>query len=125
MQQIDEKAAWVYALYADVDAMDRDRIGPWLSPDYQTQFGNNPPVVGKAAALANSERFWRTIRSMRHAIEDVVVDGDRAVLIATVTYTRLDGLEISLPVATFLRRSGEREIDRLQVYADLAPLLKA
>jgi hypothetical protein len=125
MQQIEDNAAWVYELYTDVDAMRRDRIGPWLAPNYETRMGNNPPVLGKAAALANSERFWKTIRSMRHTIEDVVVDGDRAVSLAIVTYTRLDGSEVSLPVATYLRRSGPREIDQLWVHGDLAPLRQA
>jgi len=122
MQQNDEAAAWVFELYADVDAMHRDRIGPWLAPDYETRLGNNPVVRGKAAALANSERFWKTIRGMRHTIEDVVVDGDRAVSLAKVTYTRLDGSEVTMPVATYLRRSGPRQIDQLWIYGDLSPL---
>lgn len=122
MPYIDEAAAWVIELFQDVDAMDRDRIGPWLSADYEARFGNNPPSVGKEAALNNSARFWQTIRAMRHEVEDVLIDGNRAVSLAIVTYTRLDGSEVSMPVATAVRRSGEREIDRLWIYTDLAPL---
>lgn len=120
-----EENAWVFDFFRDVDAMDRDRIGPWLSPNYETQLGNRPVVRGKEAALDNSARFWATLRSMRHQIEEIVIDGDRAVSLATVTYTRVDGSAVSMPVATYLRRSGEREVDRVQVYIDLAPLLES
>jgi len=122
MQENDRAAGWVLDLYEDVDAMDRERIGRWLSATYEVRYGNNPPIRGREDALDSSERFWATIRSMRHDIREVVIDGNRAVVLADVTYVRLDGNSITMPVATYVRRSGEREIDRLQVYADLSPL---
>jgi hypothetical protein len=123
MSTTDDKRGWVIDLYRDVDAMDRNRIGRWLSADdYETRFGNRPPVIGKENALASSARFWTTISAMRHEIHEILVDGNRAVSIATVTYTRLDGSEVSMPVSTFIRWSGERKIDRLWIYADITPL---
>lgn len=122
MQYNDETTGWVLDFYRDVDAMDRGRIGPWLSAAYEARYGNSPPIRGREEALDGSERFWATIRSMRHDIREVVAGGDRAVILADVTYTRLDGSEVCVPVASFVRRSGEREVDRLQVYADLSPL---
>jgi hypothetical protein len=54
-----------------------------------------------------------------------VSSGDMAVQMAVVTYIRRDGSEVSMPVASHLRRVGVQKIDRLWIFIDLAPLFDA
>jgi hypothetical protein len=44
---------------------------------------------------------------------------------SVVTYIRKDGSEVSMPVASHLRRVGDQQIDRLWIFIDMAPLFAA
>lgn len=113
---------WVADFFADTDALDIDRIAAWFTEDFEVCFGNEPPVVGKAAALECLAGFWSTIKGMQHSRRQLVMQEELAVLISTVTYTRLDDSKVSLPVASHLRRASARTVDRLWVFIDLTPL---
>lgn len=114
--------AWTAEFFRDADTLDMDQLAPWFADDVQVRFGNAPPANGKAEAVAGLQRFWTMITKMRHIPALLLGDDDNVVQLATVTYTDLGGREVSLPVASHLRRSGDRRIDRLWVYIDLAPL---
>lgn len=113
---------WVADFFADTDALDIDRLAPWFTEDLEVRFGNEPTIVGKAAALECLAGFWRTIKGMEHSRHQLVKQEEMAVLMSTVTYTRLDDSKVSLPVASYLRQAGPRTVDRLWVFIDLSPL---
>jgi hypothetical protein len=61
---------------------------------------------------------------MSHSFVKVVEQGDSAYLEAVVTYTRLNGSTVQIPVSTAIdRRDGLIAAQR--VYIDLAPLFGA
>ena len=113
---------WVAEFFADADRHRVPALVAWFADDIEVRFGNAPAIVGKAAATEAFEQFYSSISGMRHAAEVLVVDGSSAAQFAVVTYTRPDGSAVSLPVASHLRRAGERLLDRLWIFIDMAPL---
>lgn len=115
-------ADWVADFFRAADRKEIDALAQWFADDIELRFANNPPIHGKAAARAVMEGFYGTITGMRHAREHLIVDGDTAAQHAVVTYTRPDGREVPLPVASYLRRTEAGPLDRLWIYIDIAPL---
>lgn len=115
-------ANWVENFYREVDKLDIECLSECIAEDIEVHFGNNPPIHGKAAALETFRHFWGTIAGMSHKREELILVGNLGVLMATVTYTRLDNSTVPLPVASYVRKNAQGKIDRLWVYLDLAPL---
>lgn len=113
---------WVGNLFHIFDSLDIEQLSETFAPDVEVRFANQPPAVGHATALAQIAAFWSTIAGMRHERLQLFEDGNAAVQLSTVTYTRLDGLQLTLPVASHLRRDHDGKLDRLWVYIDLLPL---
>lgn len=113
---------WPAAFFADADSLDLDRLASWFAPEVDVRFANAPPIVGHGPAREAFAQFWSNITGMAHRREALVLDGPVAIQIADVTYTRMDGSAVILPVASHLRRYGPAMIDRLWIYIDLAPL---
>ena len=59
---------------------------------------------------------------MKHERQQLVVDGDTVFQGSIVTYTRLDDKQVSMPVASHLRRRADGRLDRLWIYIDMSPL---
>lgn len=113
---------WITEFFQDADSLQIDRLSTWFADDIEVHFGNQPAIKGKEGAKQAFEGFWSSISGMGHERVDRVQNGDMAVQMATVTYTRHDGSKVSLPVASHLRLAGPHSIDRLWIYIDLAPL---
>ena len=116
---------WVAAFFADADKKDIAALSAWFAPNIELRFANNPPLHGKEAAAEAMGGFYSTISAMRHKRENVIIDGNVAAQQAVVTYTDLNGREVPLPVASYLRRSAPDVLDRLWIYIDIAPLYAA
>ncbi len=113
---------WPARFFTEVDTFSVDRLLACFADDVEVRFGNQDAIHGKAAARAAFDGFYSTIAGMRHEAETVVVSGDLATQQATVIYTRKDGHDVRLPVASHLRRTPEGLINRLWIYLDMAPL---
>lgn len=112
---------WWQRLFAAVDAKDTQGFVDFLTPDCEFQFGNAPPAHGQAAVAAAVDGFFGTIRASRHVLLRTFDAEDACACQGTVTYTRLDGRELTLPFANFFElRNGQ--IARYQIYIDIAPL---
>ena len=112
---------WYEEFYAGLDRLDGSMFDRHCTPDTVVRMANHPPAEGRDAARAAIEHFWATIGGMKHTLVNVVESGDTAVLEAFVDYTRLDGSEVRIPVATSIdRRDGLIAAQR--IYIDLAPL---
>ncbi len=118
----DEGEDWPAQFFRDVDVFDIDVLAAWLADDVEVRFGNTPPIHGKAAAVQAFAGFWGTIAGMRHARETVVRLDNLATQQSVVTYTTLDGRDVSMPVASHMRRTDSGQLDRLWIYIDMAPL---
>jgi hypothetical protein len=98
---------WLEALFGAIDASDAEGFVGYLTEDAVFCFGNAPPMRGRAAIEQGVRQFFATIGQSRH-------DG-------LVTYTRLDGSEVTLPFADTLVLRGERVAEYF-IYVDVAPL---
>lgn len=115
------EADWAAAFFRDADTLHLPTLMDWFGEDIDLRLGNMPQIIGRKGAEAAFEQFWSGLTGMQHEREQLVVDGDTAFQGSVVTYTRLDGKKVPLPVASHLRRNGDR-LDRLWIYIDLAPL---
>ncbi|WP_156680763.1 nuclear transport factor 2 family protein [Sphingomonas profundi] len=115
---------WAADFFRDADSFDLPTLVGWFADDVEVRFGNAPAIVGKAAAEEAFRGFWSSISGMRHGRECLVVDGAMAAQFSQVTYKRHDGSEVTMPVASQLRRVGEGRIDRLWIVIDMAPLFQ-
>jgi hypothetical protein len=116
---------WAADFFRDADSFELPRLVSWFSDDVEVRFGNAPAITGKAAAEEAFRAFWGSISGMRHQREAIVMDGDMAAQFSQVTYVRHDGSEVTMPVASQLRRVGEGKIDRLWIVIDMGPLFQA
>jgi len=113
---------WAGAFFRDADTLELPRLMRWFGPDIDLRLANVPPIAGHEAVEATFADFWSGIKGMRHVRETLVVDGDTAFQGSKVTYTRPDGTEVTMPVASHLRRDAAGTLDRLWIYIDLGPL---
>jgi hypothetical protein len=113
---------WAGAFFGDADQLDLPLLMSWFGPDIDLRLANVPAITGREAVEATFAQFWTGIRGMRHVREQLVTDGDTAFQGSLVTYVRPDGLEVTMPVASHLRRDAAGMLDRLWIYIDLGPL---
>jgi predicted PhzF superfamily epimerase YddE/YHI9 len=117
-----EQEDWVSAFFQTADRCNADLTAEWFAEDIDMRFANHPPVGSRAAAREGLRQFMSNISGMVHVRESRVMEGNSCVQMATVRYTLPDGREVPLPVASHLRRNGDKLLDRLWIYIDLAPL---
>jgi hypothetical protein len=110
-------------LFADIDTMDAKLFASHLSENGVLRFGNAPVVEGREAIEEAIAGFFTTIAALRHElVEQWDVDGATIVEVE-VTYTRLDGAQVTLPAVVIMRRSGDSElIDDYRIFIDQGPL---
>jgi ketosteroid isomerase-like protein len=113
---------WPGDFFRDADSLELDKLVAWFADDVDVRFANAPSIIGKANAEQAFKDFWSTISGMSHRRETVVFDGDDAAQGSIVTYTRPDGLVVSMPVSSHLRRNAQGKLTRLWIYIDMAPL---
>ena len=113
---------WPAAFLRDADQLNLPLLMNWFGEAIDLRIANMPPVLGRPAVEEAFRQFWASLKGMNHRREEVMVEGDRAIQLSIVTYTRLDGKEVPLPVTSHLRKRAEGRLDRLWIYIDLAPL---
>jgi ketosteroid isomerase-like protein len=117
-------AEWLESLFSAIDGADATAFGTFLTDDAVFRFGNGPAVHGRAAIEQAVRHFFVSIRCSKHRIGRVWTDAEAIALEGTVTYTRLDGSELTLPFADTLVLRAER-IAEYYIYVDIAPLFGA
>ncbi len=113
---------WLGRFTRAIDTRDLDRLLAFFTQNAEFTYGNNPAMVGHDGIRAGIGAFFSGIRAISHE----VVGGHApapSVLVAEfrTTYTRLDGVPVTLPGAGVLELDGDRA-RRYRVYADVAPV---
>ena len=109
-------------MFADIDRMDADAWASYLSQDVVMRFGNAEPVSGRRRCRDALAAFYETIDGVRHEIVEQW-DADQAAIVeSTVTYTRKDGRQVTVPVVTIYRTDDDDLIADYRVFVDLAPV---
>ncbi len=116
-----DQAAWISDVFGSIDAMDSDRFVSFLADDATFRFGNAPEATGKRAIREAVDGFFSSIKGLRHHILKTWEHPDTVICQGEVTYTRLDGGEVTIP---FVNIYGMRDgrIREYLVYIDLSPL---
>ena len=114
---------WSAKLYERVDAGD-PTVNEMFSPDVEVQYGNYPVRSGHEALYAGEIGRQRSVASSSHHefLNIWDVDNNTAILDSIVTYQRVDGVNIDIPVITILHRRSDGLIDRLRISMDNRPL---
>jgi hypothetical protein len=104
-----------------------DRFNPadfagLFAQDGRLVFANGDPMIGPAAVDAGVSAFFTTIKGLRHEIVNEWHSHGATVLELSVTYDRLDGKQVTIPVVTIYRRREDGLIDDYRVFFDLAPV---
>ena len=115
---------WWNSLFASIDGKDTRAFLGFLTEDAEFRFANNPPALGHEAVGAGVDGFFGAIKASRHQLHRIWEDAETAACFGDVTYTRLDGRDVTVPfVNVFYFRDGK--IARYLIHIDLAPLFAA
>jgi ketosteroid isomerase-like protein len=115
------RPAWIGALFKAIDAKDADRFAAFIAEEGVFQFGNAPPVTGRGAIRDAVAAFFASIRALAHDVRDVDTGGERVWSRGTVTYTRHDGSQLSVPFCNCFEMRGEL-VRHYQIYVDASAL---
>lgn len=108
-------------LFAAIDAKDTERFLGFLTAEASFRFGSTPAAHGSDAVRAAVDGFFATIAGCKHQLGRVVAEDGVNICEGEVTYTRLDGSEITLPFANVFELEGNL-ISAYKIYADAGPL---
>jgi len=109
-------------VFRRVDGFNPGQFAELFAPDGKLVFANGDPMIGPAAIEAGVSGFFETIKGLRHAIVSEWHEQGDTVLELGVTYDRLDGKQVSIPVVTIYHRRDDGLIDDYRVFFDLAPV---
>lgn len=115
------RGALVNNLFKAIDVQDVDRFLTFIDADATFRFGSAPAVAGHVAIAAAVNGFFDTIASLRHEIKNTVSSGSLLVCEGDVTYTRLDGSDVTLPFVNIFEIDDELIVD-YRIYVDVGPL---
>jgi uncharacterized protein (TIGR02246 family) len=109
-------------VFRTIDSMKPDSIAELFAEDATMVFGNSAPLVGRAAISAGIEGFFSTIMSLQHRIVREWHVAADTVAETEVTYYRLDGNSVAIPVVSIWYVGDDGLIKDYRVFFDLAPV---
>lgn len=110
------------AVFQLVDSRDAHALVEMMAEDATMVFGNGEPLHGRDAILAANDAFMSTVQGVRHSIRNEWTVDDATIADTEVTYTRLDGKEVTIPVVSIWRVRDDGLINDYRVFLDLAPV---
>jgi uncharacterized protein (TIGR02246 family) len=105
-----------------VDTLDSAALAELFADDGSLVFANGEPLAGRDAIRAGIDGFYSTVKGLRHRIANAWYVEDTTIVEARVTYDRLDGDSVTIPVVSIWHRRDDGLIDDYRVYFDVTPL---
>lgn len=105
-----------------VDAMDLNAVAALFAEDATMVFANGEPMVGREAVVAGNTAFMSTIKGLRHRLLNEWRVGATTIAETEVTYSRVDGKEVTLPAVSIWSTREDGLIVEYRVFVDLAPV---
>ena len=93
----------------------------FFAEDAVFRFANYPPVAGRDGIRAAAERMRQRVQRVAHKMIGMWEQDNVVVCEMEVTYTRLDGKEVSVPCCDTFRLSGDH-LQEMRVYVDVTPV---
>ena len=113
---------WISDLFSTVDRQAIEENMRYLTPDVRFRFGNADPIHGQDALVPALQAFYASIGGLHHDLVGVWRHGQVVTVEADVTYTRLDGGTVTIPVLSLLRLAGPRLVGDFRIFFDPAPI---
>jgi ketosteroid isomerase-like protein len=112
----------VRQIFEAIDALDADRLAPFIADDVHFRFGSAEAITGKAGCVAAGRDFAASIAAVRHRITHLwEPEPGTAVAVLDVHYRRHDGGQLTLPCCNIIRfRDGL--ITDYRIYMDINPV---
>jgi ketosteroid isomerase-like protein len=111
----------VQAIFAAFDSKDIGVLAALVTDDVRLQIGNAEVVDGKADFVEALQIFFSSVAAFRHTVTNVWSDVDAVIVELKVSYTRLDGTELTLPCCNVFRLRNGAVAD-YRVYMDITPV---
>ena len=108
-------------VFAAIDSGNADAFASFLAQDGEFRFGNAPAVRGRDAVRNAVATFFGAIGGCRHRLIRSWTAPGTAACEGEVTYTRLDGSQLTVPFANVFTLRGA-EIASYRIYVDTSPL---
>jgi ketosteroid isomerase-like protein len=108
-------------LFAAIDRKDAEAFVGYLADDAVFRFGSAPAVKGRDAIRAAVDGFFGTIAGCSHSVQRTLDEGLTRVCEGEVTYSRLDGNQVTVPFTDVFEYEGDL-ISHYKIYIDIAPL---
>jgi ketosteroid isomerase-like protein len=105
-----------------VDTQNSAALVELFADDGRLVFANGEPLAGRDAIRAGIDGFYSTVKGLRHRIANAWYVEDTTIVEARVTYDRLDGDSVTIPVVSIWHRRDDGLIDDYRVYFDVTPL---
>jgi ketosteroid isomerase-like protein len=109
-------------VFRAVDAQDLDTLKSMFTADARFVFANQEPLLGIDAILAGNAAFFSMVQRIKHELLRVWVVDETTIAETAVTYTRLDGKEVTLPAVTIWDIDEADLITNFQVSVDTTPV---
>ena len=114
---------WWSSLFAAIDGKRSQEFARFLTPDGEFRFGSQPAVHGQANVAAYVDAFFGMIGGSRHELLRTWEAEGSTVCEGLVTYTRLDGSQVTIPfVNVFYLRGGK--VARYLIHIDNSALFR-
>ena len=94
----------------------------FFAEDALYRFGNYPPIRGRPAIRQAAANFRQRVRGVSHAVEGMWESGDTVVSEMEITYTRLDGRQVTVPCCDVFRVNGDK-IQEMRIFVDVTPVI--
>lgn len=104
-----------------IDSGDPTQFAKLLTEDSVFKFGNFTPAVGKNAVFKAQTDFFASVKSTNHTILKTWTALGSIVVQMEVTYIRLDGSTITLPVTDIFILENNK-VSQTLIYMDITPL---
>jgi hypothetical protein len=110
------------SVFALVDKQDVQGIGALLAPRARFAIGNREPANGRDEIVATQGIFFTLVQGLRHdLLREWAVD-DTTIAETNVTYTRLDGKDVTVPAVSIWTVDEADLITDFRVFVDQSPL---
>ncbi len=113
---------WYLDYLGAMDRKDLDAYGAFLAEGCALQMNNQPPAVGKEAALRGSAAHWQSFGAVEHDLDNIYGDDRRFALGALNRHRRLDGGAVTLRAVAFTDRGETGLVTSVHLYTDTGPL---
>ena len=109
-------------MFEDIDRMDAAAWANWLADDARFRFGNVDETTTRDAAREGLAGFYDLIDGVSHRMLDHWEIGPTTIVRSDVTYSRTDGVTVTVPIVTIYHERDDGKIDDYRVYGDVTPV---